>query len=296
MLSDANADLALARAALLARGPAPAMDEFIPPVLCAGDLHLSTGVRLRCIEQGAPGGRPVVMLHGYTDSGPSFGRLLPLLPSAYRVIVPDQRGHGDSDRPAQGYAMRDLAADVLALMDALDLPRATILGHSMGSFVARTVALMAPGRVEALVLVGGAASPVNPGMLELREAVLAEGEEISEDFVRGFQESCVRLAVPEPFMRDVIAASRRAPARVWRDALDGLMTAEPAAGLEALGIPTLLAWGAHDSVFPPEDRAALRALLPSAAHLEYGDAGHTPHWECPDRFAQDLTAFLARVT
>ena len=75
------------------------------------------------------------------------------------MIAPDLRGHGDSEQPAGGYAMRDLAGDVLALMDTLGIERASAtLGHWMGSFVAQQVALAAPGWVERLVLVGYAPS------------------------------------------------------------------------------------------------------------------------------------------
>jgi pimeloyl-ACP methyl ester carboxylesterase len=99
------------------------------------DVRLSTGVRLRYLEQGDPAGRPVILLHGLTDSWFSFSRVLPGISKAHRVYALDLRGHGDSDRPAAGYAPREMAADVIAFMDALGLRRATLVGHSMGSFV-----------------------------------------------------------------------------------------------------------------------------------------------------------------
>ena len=74
----------------------------------------------------------------------SFERVYPLLPPEWRVVAVDQRGHGESDKPEKGYAIDDLAADVPALLDALGLPRAVVVGHSMGSFVARRAAERAP--------------------------------------------------------------------------------------------------------------------------------------------------------
>lgn len=120
------------------------------------DVTLATGVRLRYAEQGDRGGPAVILLHGYSDSWFSWSRVMPLIPARYHVIAPDQRGHGDSDKPEGGYAMRDMAADVLSLMDALHLERATVVGHSMGSFIAQQIAVAASGRVERLVLVGSA--------------------------------------------------------------------------------------------------------------------------------------------
>jgi pimeloyl-ACP methyl ester carboxylesterase len=100
--------------------------------------------RLRWAEQGSPDGEPIIMLHGLTDSWQSFSRVLPELPSRYRVLVPDQRGHGGSERPAVGYAPEDFATDVLAFMDAVGVERAALVGHSMGSFVAQAVARPRP--------------------------------------------------------------------------------------------------------------------------------------------------------
>ena len=93
------------------------------------DAHLSTGVRLRYAEQGDAAGWPVVMLHGYTDSSFSFSRVLPLLDSSFRAFALDLRGHGDSGRPARGYALGDFASDVLAFLDELGIERATLVGH-----------------------------------------------------------------------------------------------------------------------------------------------------------------------
>ena len=121
-------------------------------------IGLSTGVRLSYVAQGPADGHPVIFLHGYSDSWFSFSRVLPLLPSDVRGFALSLRGHGDSDRPATGYAMRDLAADVVAFMDAKRIVRATIVGHSMGSLVAQQVALAAPRRISGIMLIGAARS------------------------------------------------------------------------------------------------------------------------------------------
>ena len=110
----------------------------------------------------------MLLLHGYTDSWRSFELILPHLPSSVRAIAPSQRGHGDADRPASGYGAADLAADAVALMDALGLDRAVVAGHSMGSLVAQRVALDHPGRVRGLVLLGAFATlRGNPAVREL---------------------------------------------------------------------------------------------------------------------------------
>ena len=89
-------------------------------------VRLSTGVTLEVAERGAPDGEPVLFLHGYTDSWFSFSTVLDRLPPTIRAIVPTQRGHGDSERPECCYRPADFAADAVALLDALGVPRA---GH-----------------------------------------------------------------------------------------------------------------------------------------------------------------------
>ena len=106
------------------------------------NIRLKTGPRLHYAECGNPDGEPVVFLHGWPDSWFSFSRLLPLLPESLRAVAVDQRGFGDSDRPESGYAIPEMGADVIAFLDALQINRATLVGHSFGSFVARQAAIV----------------------------------------------------------------------------------------------------------------------------------------------------------
>ena len=104
----------------------------------------------------------------------------------YRVYVLDQRGHGDSDRPSRGYLFSDFAADVLAFMDAKGLDAATIVGHSMGSFVAQHVASIAPERVSRLLLIGSASTVRNEVVFGLQREVRNLSDPIPAQFAREF--------------------------------------------------------------------------------------------------------------
>jgi non-heme chloroperoxidase len=266
-------------------GPASADPRF-------ADVRLSTGVRLRYLEQGNPAGRPVILLHGLTDSWFSFSRVLPGISNAHRVFALDLRGHGDSDRPAAGYAPREMAADVIAFMDALGIRRATLLGHSMGSFVAQQAALAAPERIAGLVLIGSATAVRNRVTLELREAMASLPDTVPADFAMEFQASTVHQSVPEDFMIRVVAESRKVPARVWRAALAGLLETERFSGLGRSRIPSLLIWGDRDGLFSRLEQQALVAALPIASLKVYRETGHAPHWERPEEVVRDLERFL----
>ena len=94
---------------------------------------------------------PVMLLHGVTDSWRSFEQVLPHLPASIRAIAITQRGHGDASRPDR-YHYGDMAGDVAAFMDALGIPSAVLVGHSMGGLVAQRFAIDYPARVRGLVL------------------------------------------------------------------------------------------------------------------------------------------------
>jgi pimeloyl-ACP methyl ester carboxylesterase len=263
----------------------------LDPAVRFARVRIKNGIELYYAEQGPARGPAIVMLHGFTDSWFSFSRVLPLLPKDLRVIVPDQRGHGRSDRPGR-YAIEDLAGDIVDLMDALQVPQATVVGHSMGSFVARAVALSAPARVSGLVLMGSAPVPGNSGMKALQHEIAGLTDPVDEAFVRAFQEGCIALPVPGEFMNRVIAESRLLPVEVWKGGVAGLVGYEQdAAGLR---VRTLILGGEKDAVFSIEEHQALARRIPGAAIDLSRDVGHTPHWETPEAFVRKLLGFVSR--
>ena len=255
-------------------------------------VALETGVRLRYAYQGDPKGKPIVMLHGFTDSWFSFSPVLPLLDRKYRVYILDQRGHGESDRPASGYAMDQFAGDVIAFMDAMKIKQATIVGHSMGSFVAQHVAAQAPERVNRLVLVATATTVhTNELARDLQRDVNALSDPVPEKFVREFQVSTTFEALPQQFLDAVVKESLKLPARVWREVMAGMMSPDASVARNKIKTPTLILWGDKD-FFPRAEQESLVAALPNAQLKVYTDTGHALHWERPERFAADLEAFI----
>ena len=262
--------------------------EMRVPVISTTHVCLSNGVTLHVATQGPLTGPAMIMLHGITDSWFSFSRILPLLPTDMRVVVPDQRGHGDSERPSS-YRLDDFADDVIRLMDALHIEKAVIVGHSMGSFVARKIYEMAPERVSRLVLVGAGAESKTPNMLDIVSAVNQLTDPVDERFVREFQMGCVHAPVPEPFMEAAIANSRRMPARVWKAAFQGLVEGEIT--MVRPQVRTLVLGGRKDAVFSVTEQMMLaRQFQRGELHLIDG-IGHTLHWEQPATFVSALMRF-----
>jgi non-heme chloroperoxidase len=263
------------------------------PQLRFATARLASGPRVHYAEQGDRGGKPIVLLPGYTDSWFSYSRVLPRLPPRYHAYALDQRGHGDSERPDCCYAVEDFAADVVAFLDAVGFERASLVGHSASCLVARHVAEAHPERVARLVLLGSPQSlGDNQEELELQAAVRALQDPVPVQFARELQGAAAHVTLPEAFFEGLVAESLKLPARVWRAALEGLFAFDDRADLWRITAPTLLVWGEWDRWLPREEEEHLGAILPVARVVVYPATGHSPNWERPERVAADLDAFL----
>ena len=250
---------------------------------------LHTGIRLSYVEQGPRDGTPVLFLHGLTDSSFSFSPVLPLLGSDVRAIAPDQRGHGNSEKPQNGYTTDHLAADALGLLDVLQVPSAVVVGHCMGSFVAQQIAVRSPERVARLVLVASG-SPQTEAMYTLLSATAGLSDPVPEEFCREFQMSTISRPLSPDFIDAVVKGSSKVPLRVWTGCLEGLLRHAPP--LQQIACPTTILWGDRDSVFSREEQEELRSRIPEAELRIATGVGHAYHWEAPGQFLNELESLL----
>lgn len=255
-------------------------------------VRLTTGPRIHYAEQGDGDGEPVVFLHGWPDSWFSFSRVMPFLPRWLHAFILDQRGFGDSERPDAGYQINEFAADVVAFPDTASIKRATLVGHSFGSFVARQVAVTNPERIARIVLIGTGLPAANPVTREVQAAITHLPDSVPMEFARDFQASTAYVPLPEPFFEEIVAESLKLPARLWREVFDRLLAYDDTEQLPRIAAPTLLMWGERDALFSREDQDRLVAAIRSAKLMTYPETGHCPNWERPERLATDLQAFL----
>ncbi|HVH26779.1 MAG TPA: alpha/beta hydrolase [Vicinamibacterales bacterium] len=264
------------------------------PGLRFAHAHVGTGPRLHYAEQGDADGKAVVFLHGWPDSWFSFSRVLPLLSPRFHAFVLDQRGFGDSERPDAGYRVDDFAADAVAFLDAVALPRAIFVGHSFGSLVARRIAIAYPERVARLVLIGTGVTRGNPVLQEAGATMRGLEDPIPVEFAREFQASTAYAAIPEAFFERIVAESMKLPSRLWRAIFDEIVAYDDAAEVERINAPTLLIWGEHDALFPRADQDRLVAAIRGARLKVYAATGHCPNWEFPERVAAEIEEFLEK--
>ena len=172
------------------------------------------------------------------------------LPSSVRAIAVSQRGHGDSDKPATGYRVEDFAADVVAFLDALDIERAVVAGHSGSCLTVRRVAIDHPDRVAGLVL---EASPTtlkaDRGLEGFVEGIVSSLEDpIDPAFARSVLTDTSSDELPPELLDQLVDELVKVPARVWKEMFAALLSYDDLAELGGITVPTLLVWGDADGL------------------------------------------------
>ncbi|MEV5974049.1 alpha/beta hydrolase [Streptomyces sp. NPDC051921] len=255
--------------------------------------ELRDGPVLPYAETGRPEGATVVLVHGYADSWWTFEPLLRRLPPSLHVYAPTQRGHGDADKPADGYLPEDLAVDLVAFMDAVGIGRAVLVGGSSGGVQARIVAGRYPDRVAGLVLLGVPADLAGkPAVTELWETVRGLEDPVDRGFAEGFSAGLTAEPVGRGFLETVVEESMKAPARVWRETLRGLLETDLRATLGGILVPTLVVWGDRDPLLTREEQQMILDAVPDSRLIVYEGVGHVPYWERPERVARDISDFV----
>jgi pimeloyl-ACP methyl ester carboxylesterase len=252
------------------------------------------GVRLHFEVHGQ--GPPVLLIHGYPLSGRLWDEVVSRLSAEYRLIVPDLRGHGRSDA-AELAGMDDLAADLLAVLEAADESRPVVpVGMSMGGYVALAFCRRYPHRVRALALVDSRASADSPEAAETRrrtaDRVMQEGVEfIAEEMVGKLFSPSAPDALKRAWSERMAQTPRLGVAAALRGMADRPDSKEM---LRDLGVPVLVIVGEDDVITPP-DQARSMAEAAGASFEEIPRAGHMTPVEKPDDVAYALSRFLHRI-
>lgn len=221
--------------------------------------------------------------------------LIPALSAGHRVVAPDLRGFGETPLPGEGYADAD---DVIHLLDALGIDRATLVGASLGGRVALELASGHPERVRSLALL----CPAHRGLEVSDPAVLQFGDLEEQLLASGDVAGAVALNVDTWVGPEASDEARADIARMQRRAFEVQLAADeldPAPKPErvevdatSLWLPTVVISGAHDAVHFREVAALLVRQIESSELVELDWAGHLPSVERPDETAALLLQHL----
>lgn len=265
------------------------------------------GARIYYKDWGA--GRPVVFSHGWPLNADAWdAQMLFLAQNGFRVIAHDRRGHGRSDQPAEGNDMDTYADDLAALLEALDLRDATLVGHSTGGGeVAHYIGRHGTGRVAGAVLIGAVPpimikSDANPGGVP-REVFDGIRKGVTDNRSRYYRELAVPFfgfnrpgATPDQGIIDAFWAQGMAGGILGQYlCIHEFSEVDYTADLRKFDVPTLILHGDDDQIVPIDNSGRLSAKLVKDATLKvYAGA---PHGMCvthADRINQDLLEFLNR--
>jgi pimeloyl-ACP methyl ester carboxylesterase len=241
----------------------------------------------------------ILLLTGLGSKRLGWARQLPVFGRTYRTIAMDHRDTGDSDEVSAEYTVADLADDAAALLGALGIARAHVVGISLGGFTALQFALRRPDLLGRLVLVStsaGGATHVQPAPEIAALLMPAPDMEIGERAIRNYSHIMAAefvAAHPEELERIAETARYRpqSPAAYGRQ-LRAALAHSVADSLDHITAPTLVIHGDTDPLVPPQNGAYLAAHIPGARHLVYPGVGHIPIVERADDFNRDVLAFL----
>lgn len=255
-------------------------------------VALATGVELAVHEYGE--GVPVLLLHAWGETHRTFDRLLPLLPDTMHLVVPDQRGVGQSSKPADGYDLTDGASDAIALLDALEIDDCWLIGTSSGGYLAQQIAVDHPDRVLGMVLVGSPSNLQRPLPVSLAEALSSFHDPVTRGDIDALQGALqLHSPVPDSFVEDQTTAGLSIPKHAWLAGIGGLLGAVPPIDRGRITVRTLILWGGEEDVLPASQAGELLAAIEDSHLVVYEGTGHLVLWEQPESVAKDVTAFIS---
>jgi len=244
-------------------------------------------------------GAPVILLHGSGGEGARWMPTIKGLASEFRVIAPDQIGWGASDKPMTVYHSGVFAEFLARFMREIGVPKAALVGQSMGAGVALQMAVNYPQLVDRMVLVNGggfrsaneaprAGAPDWHARQISNAGTLAESREYLEKMYYNHSlitdqqvESNLILRLRSAYTAESVQiANARGLGGVTEEEVRGIKT------------PTLLVWGANDKLSPPVNADKLNAAITGSRKVLIDKAGHYPFIEHPDQFNQAVREFL----
>jgi 3-oxoadipate enol-lactonase len=246
-------------------------------------------------------GLPIVFLHPWSTNRYIWANQLMEFARRHQCVVVDHRGHGLSDKPAGGYGMGEMAADVVAILDDAGIDRAVLVGNSIGGMVAMQTSLDAPDRVIGNLILSSATNfgaDTPPEMAEamqkdwrgvfsgLLEAAVSAKSKAERPEILAYMEGCFR--VDDNFTEAVFWASAADP--------EGVFNWNISDRLKDIKQPTLIIAGEEDGATTPAHNQFLADNIPGAEIKLYKDVGHFCQLEKPAVFNDDLRNFIAKIT
>lgn len=240
-------------------------------------------------------GDPVVLCHGLGGNHAAWWRVVPGLSEHHRVVTWDQRGFGNSTRRTGRYGPEVAVGDLVALLDHLSLDRVQLVGQSMGGWVAMGLALRQTARLRSLVLTDTLAGVFSDEVYaELEQAAPAVMSRVAAGGITKHPALGERFCAEHPdlvYLYRQLSSMGDKPEDTEVFGMLGAMRA-PLDDVAALRLPVLLLVGEDDKLCPPPAVRHIARRIPGAALEVIAGAGHSPYFECPERWSAVVGSFL----
>ena len=242
----------------------------------------------------AGSGSPLVFVHGAVTTSELCRDVLDYYAPRYRAIAVDLRGYGDSAKPGHGYNIDQFAKDLAPLCDELDLPRAVLLGVSMGGWTTQRFALDSGKRLNGVVLASTSNGELTEELLDNdpREKVRNLGwRKVSEGLITGAFPPDADPAIVNALLSRIETWNEQ----VVTEVLDSIMAFDTSRELSGLKTPTLLMVGSEDHQLPVSLSENMHGAIPDSRLEVFQGSGHFMMLEDPTRFYSILDGFLAEI-
>ena len=288
-------------------------------------VELSTGIAMNVALAGPEDAPPTIMLHGFPESHRTWRDLVPLMEDKVRMVMPDIRGYGASDKPqdVKDYATEILIGDIFALADALEIDRFALVGHDWGGAMAWAAALSGNPRITRLGIVNSPHPLIFQKSLVEDEAQRAASQYMNAFRNPGMEASIARMGydtffdksfAPHVDMTKVSAEERQNYIDDWSQ--PGAMTAMlnwyraskvvvPPPGITVdipdwthrafpkIKVPVRVVWGLEDTALLPVQLEGMGEVGDDVEVFPLPGVGHFAPWEAPAQVAAALKPFLA---
>jgi len=248
-------------------------------------------------EIGPEDAPPLVLIHGWSFDGEMvFYEIIPELSQRYRVIIPDHRNHGKSDRVRGSFDIEDLASELGAILSALGYDRVSLFGYSMGGMAAQVFAHRYPERVERLVLAGTAAYPIDRFRIGTRVAfwvgrALARLSKKEAAMVTyGYLNR--RQTIDDSAQRWMWAALLNRDATLYYESGNAVWRFDSRPWVGEITTPTMVIIPERDDVVSPRAQHDLAARLDDPVVIELEGARHDSVIARPEDYIKAIDAFL----
>lgn len=248
--------------------------------------------------ESAGSGAPVLLIAGLGADHHFWYRQTPTLAERFRVIAPDNRGAGDSDKPDAPYTLRQMAEDLRGLLDALEVPPVHVIGASLGGFIAQEFILAYPERTRRVVLCctsfGGAeAAPIPPETLAVLTTRSGDPERdlratLTVQFAGNFLQT--HAAEIDAYVAWRVAHPQ--PVYAYRRQSEATLAHDTERRLRDVRMPVLVLHGRADRVIPAVNGERLAQAIPGA-RLSLLEAGHNFLWEASEEANRRIMDFLS---